>query len=829
MNTSDKLNSNNSIVDNRELNSNTTHNNNMSTEEIFVENNNKIKNSTNNNETIIELKNVSTSLSSSFSSLGSHMNSMTNNSVVNNTNNTNNGNYGSPTSNSKFVGNQPTDIHNIHHKHVSYITSQPSSLSSSSSSLSASPSVLNNNDQSSSKLSKTHHLSNTIISRNDKLESLRGPIILQTFVLYAFFLIVIGSAEGTSWSPEIRVSNFVPYCIICIVLLEINRLHREPLMRVIFPLYSSNIPFCYMCIFSREAHVLIALLFFCSCLCIFIQSGVPKLRKHIIIFIIVFMINYACCLLFMEWFYIDTTGKQPYRGRVLNPKIHWGEESTILVSMALLGCTFLVLEKFIKSYGKCVLEQFNQIKALEIEKEKLESEIKIINLSKMDLGTPLDKSMVILRKMLKNTESESNKKQLVKVLSVLSSNKLYDPDFDANQVDDAEVYSWLQSMINRDVLGNQIMIELPNRLNSSRHLISPNNRNNKRDTIYEKNIEDLIGSNILEWSFPIFKIYNLTEGTPLLHVSMYLFSRHKFFQKFNINEETFKLFIQEVEAGYESQNPYHNSTHATDVLQNTNYFIEKALFRYVSDLEIFSMLLSAIVHDYKHPGFNNTFQINTKSSLALKYNDRSVLENYHICQAFKLINQPNGILSNMSEPQKREVRDLAINLVLSTDMANHFDLVGKFKSKLNGTNGFACLDKKDKLLLMQIAIKCADVSNPSKPWDLYKEWADRVMEEFYRQGDEERKRGMDISAFMDRNKPATTKCQISFINLFVDPLYEMWTTQFPEFKQCHSNVKSNLAVWEAEMNTTSLTIVPVVTAPTTPVLTSTPVVAVAVK
>jgi hypothetical protein len=32
-------------------------------------------------------------------------------------------------------------------------------------------------------------------------------------------------------------------------------------------------------------------------------------------------------------------------------------------------------------------------------------------------------------------------------------------------------------------------------------------------------------------------------------------------------------------------------------------------------------------------------------------------------------------------------------------------------------------------------VHCADLSNPTKPLDLYRRWVDLIMEEFFRQGD----------------------------------------------------------------------------------------------
>ena len=55
----------------------------------------------------------------------------------------------------------------------------------------------------------------------------------------------------------------------------------------------------------------------------------------------------------------------------------------------------------------------------------------------------------------------------------------------------------------------------------------------------------------------------------------------------------------------------------------------------MSDLEIFSLLFSAIIHDYNHTGTTNNFHIHSTSDLAVVYNDRSVLENHHVAAFFR--------------------------------------------------------------------------------------------------------------------------------------------------------------------------------------------------
>lgn len=85
-----------------------------------------------------------------------------------------------------------------------------------------------------------------------------------------------------------------------------------------------------------------------------------------------------------------------------------------------------------------------------------------------------------------------------------------------------------------------------------------------------------------------------------------------------------------------NSNPYHNNLHAADVLQTTHWFISQAgLKSWLSDLEIFSLLLSAIIHDFDHSGTTNNFHIQSGSRLTLLYNDKSVLENHHVSSFFQ--------------------------------------------------------------------------------------------------------------------------------------------------------------------------------------------------
>lgn len=74
----------------------------------------------------------------------------------------------------------------------------------------------------------------------------------------------------------------------------------------------------------------------------------------------------------------------------------------------------------------------------------------------------------------------------------------------------------------------------------------------------------------------------------------------------------------------------------------------------------------------------------------------------------------------------------------------------------------------DLFLFLQVLrnmVHCADLSNPTKPLDLYRQWTDRIMDEFFHQGDRERERGMEISPMCDKHTASVERTQVENTHL----------------------------------------------------------------
>ena len=196
---------------------------------------------------------------------------------------------------------------------------------------------------------------------------------------------------------------------------------------------------------------------------------------------------------------------------------------------------------------------------------------------------------------------------------------------------------------------------------------------------------------------------------------------------------------------------------------------------------MFAILVSASVHDVGHPGYNNNFEINTESTLAVTYNDVSVLENMHICLSWNLLKKSKcNFLCNLDQTKRKRFRKVMIDSVLATDMSQH-SLHSETLEKLVEEYGeIDFIDAEDRATnkfadeFLPIALHTADLGNLCKEIEFYSEWVERLMNEFFKQGDKERERGIPISFLCDRFKVNIHAGQVGFINFVVRP----WFTKF---------------------------------------------------
>ena len=258
-------------------------------------------------------------------------------------------------------------------------------------------------------------------------------------------------------------------------------------------------------------------------------------------------------------------------------------------------------------------------------------------------------------------------------------------------------------------------------------------------------------------------------------------------------------FVAALQKSYCAENPYHNFHHCTDVAHATFLIITSIRkSANLSSLECYSLLIAALAHDLEHPGVNNAFLIKSKHQLALRYNDIAVLENKHASCLFEMLFQRSdiNILQDMDESSWLEARKLIIHAIIHTDMAKHFSMVSRME--VRDESSFSMDSDEERLFLCAIILHAADISNPARTPTIAREWATRVLEEFFSQGDLEKVHGHAVSPMCDRNDTSLHQTQKNFIEFVVSPLYKAMSDTFPELECMHSQALQTMEYWASK-------------------------------
>jgi hypothetical protein len=307
------------------------------------------------------------------------------------------------------------------------------------------------------------------------------------------------------------------------------------------------------------------------------------------------------------------------------------------------------------------------------------------------------------------------------------------------------------------------------------------------------------------WRFDMISFAQTVDNKPIRPVVQYLFKLHNFYEKFDLNPVVVENFLVAVEMSYNDV-PYHNSSHAADVAHATHFFLSQPSIRNCySDEELFTAIVAAVCHDVAHPGNNNQFEIATSSELAITYNDKSVLENHHLATTFRILRSAqHNIFSGFSRDKYKQIRNQIVDMVLATDMQDHARGLVQLQSAIAQKKELGtCFTSADKTLIFNNAIHCADLSNPCRPLEVSLRWTARVYEEFWRQGDMERKLDLPISPLCDRQKPNFENSNIGFIGFVIRPLYSTWVQVVPEAHVCIEEMEKNLQYWQDQAKSNS--------------------------
>uniref|UniRef100_F6YN13 Phosphodiesterase n=1 Tax=Ciona intestinalis TaxID=7719 RepID=F6YN13_CIOIN len=403
--------------------------------------------------------------------------------------------------------------------------------------------------------------------------------------------------------------------------------------------------------------------------------------------------------------------------------------------------------------------------------------------------------IINLINVVKDCSQPSETEVLEQILEILRNSELYSPADLPNKSRDPMLSDFVEGLVTGTGFSHRRSSGGENILSRRKGGLTRTNENPAIAMCLE---------NYDSWDYDVLALERVSVKKPLVHSGMHALGQFNVCEVLDCTPTTLHSWLVAIEQNYHASNPYHNSTHAADVLHATAYFLKKdRLKNWMEPLDEIAALLAAIIHDVDHPGRTNNFLVNSSSPLALLYNDTAVLESHHAAFAFKFTvnNDKCNIFKNLSKENFMTIRQSIIDMVLATELSKHFEHVNKFisivtKNNSNNPDSNAAVTHELKTLIKRVMIKVADVINPARKTPLCVEWARRISEEYFAQTDEEKRLGLPVvMPHFDRNTCSMPKSQMTFMDYFLTDMFEAWH-EFCGMEDVMNNLTDNYNYWK---------------------------------
>ena len=291
----------------------------------------------------------------------------------------------------------------------------------------------------------------------------------------------------------------------------------------------------------------------------------------------------------------------------------------------------------------------------------------------------------------------------------------------------------------------------------------------------------------------LFSITMFSEKEKIEAVMM-MFTKLELFDILETNYEEFTAFLLQVRDSYHKV-PYHNWDHAVDTTQFVfSCIVRGSLGNVFKPVHVSAILLASLLHDVGHEGVNSTFHINTKSPLVAAYGEESPLEKHHLALATRIVRE------RLVTPEKNLYRNVTFwkffaSSILATDMIKHFDYMEEFQALELGENP----NEKSLVLLSQLLIKCGNVGNTTRPFDVVKPMAQQLLEEYLAQGAQEESLGLPetgLSEAVHKHHQSLRTIEVEFMTTIVLPILKTLGRVIPDLADFAVQMEDNRRQWE---------------------------------
>ncbi|XP_077203994.1 cAMP and cAMP-inhibited cGMP 3',5'-cyclic phosphodiesterase 10A isoform X3 [Paroedura picta] len=244
--------------------------------------------------------------------------------------------------------------------------------------------------------------------------------------------------------------------------------------------------------------------------------------------------------------------------------------------------------------------------------------------------------------------------------------------------------------------------------------------------------------------------------------------------------------------------PYHNWKHAVTVA-HCMYAILQHNHELFTDLERRGLLIACLCHDLDHRGYSNSYLQKFDHPLAALYST-STMEQHHFSQTVAILQlEGHNIFSNLHSTEYEQVLEIIRKAIIATDLALYFgnrkQLEDLYRTRTLNLKNQAHRDR-----VIALMMTACDLCSVTKLWHVTRLTSSDIYAEFWSEGDEMKKLGIQPIPMMDRDKKdEVPQGQIGFYNAVAIPCYttlmEILPATAPLLRACRENLKQ----WEKVM------------------------------
>ena len=314
--------------------------------------------------------------------------------------------------------------------------------------------------------------------------------------------------------------------------------------------------------------------------------------------------------------------------------------------------------------------------------------------------------------------------------------------------------------------------------------------------VLPEEVEALLGT-IHDWDFNIWDFKDHTKY-PIFHIGRTIFTKYhpSVVAQAGLDLDALLCFFSLLDDLYQADVVYHNAYHGADVTQSFFAILtQTGVLEKLQPLDLVAALVAAAAHDLGHPGVNNEFLQKTRDPLALEFNDRNVLENFHCRSAFFLMeSHPSAaFLQSLDTAEYRRFRRILTDVILGTDMAMHQSIISSFDTEKE-YDVTSCLE--DAVAVLRLLLKAGDLGHTFKKFEIHERWSFLIQEEFQRQGDKERESGGTVAPLFDRSLPDSGPASnVGFFQFVVFPFTSVLAKFSPTLELQKGLAEQNLQRW----------------------------------